>query len=253
MNYIDSHAHIIYEEFDTENAMKHIDEVGFKKVMIVCLTIKQAQQALELARKDKRYDVAIGIHPSDVKHTNIEILTQIKEIAKDPYVVAVGEIGLDYYWDKENKEDQLSFFKQQIQIANEVDKPILIHSRDAIEDTLKMLKAHPAKRCGIMHCYSSSKEIADELVKMGYLISLAGPVTFKNAKEPKRVATEIALEHLLTETDCPFLTPEPFRGKTNEPSYVQYCYQKIADLKEVPLKKVLDQFEQNYMNLFHKK
>lgn len=251
MRYIDSHSHIFYEGFDTDQAIKHIDDEGFKKVLVVCIDLKQAKMAIELAHRDHRFDVAIGIHPSDVKEFDFSVLKEIEGLCQDPCVVAIGEIGLDYYWDKDNHDDQKKWFKAQIDIANRLNKPIIVHSRDSIEDTLGLLREYPSHKAGIMHCFSSSAEMAKEFVKLGYMISLAGPVTFKNARIPQEVARVIPITSLLAETDCPFLAPEPVRGHKNEPAYVKYTYLKIAELKGVDIEEVRHHFEENYNRLFH--
>lgn len=250
MGYIDSHSHIFFKDFDTKQALQHIDEEGFEKVLIVCTDLEQADKALKLATIDSRFDVAIGLHPSDVKEVSFEILEEIEKLCQQPNVVAIGEIGLDYYWDKDNALQQKIWFKKQIEIANRLNKPVIIHSRDAIEDTLNLLKENPCRKGGVLHCYSSSAEMAIEFIKLGYLISLAGPVTFKNARVPQEVAKIVPLTSLLTETDCPFLTPAPFRGQPNEPAYVKYNYQKIAELKELPIQDVIEQFSKNYHRVF---
>ena len=163
-------------------------------------------------------------------------MDELEEYLKEPCVVALGEIGLDYYWDTVSKEKQLEVFNWQMELAKKYQKPVVIHCRDAYEDTYQVLKrnGHP----GIMHCYSGSVEMAKRFIDIGFYISLAGPVTFKNARVPKDVAANIDLEHLLIETDCPYLTPHPYRGKLNEPANVVYIAQEIAKLKNMEIENV---------------
>ena len=163
-------------------------------------------------------------------------LKEIEELLQDERVVALGEIGLDYYWKDVPKQQQLTVFKKQVELAKQYQKPIVIHARDAYEDTYEVLKE--ANHYGVMHCYSGSVEMAKRYVDIGFYISLAGPVTFKNAKVPKEVATQIGIDHLMIETDCPYLTPHPFRGKLNEPANGVYIAQEIAKLKNLEIEDV---------------
>ena len=254
MSYIDSHAHIFYDgKEDGYAIVDRIIEKGLKKVLIVCCTLQEANYAIELANKDNRFDVAFGIHPSDCKDYSLSYLDKVLEICSNPKVVAVGEIGLDYYWQKDNKEYQKEFFVKQIEIANKLNKPIIVHSRDAINDTYELLKKHLVNKKGIIHCFSSSVEMANEFIKLGYYISLGGPITFKNAIEPKNVAKHVPLDRLLLETDSPFLAPMPYRGKKNEPNYVEYVYKQVAELKEILLDEVINSVNSNYERLFYEK
>jgi TatD DNase family protein len=165
--------------------------------------------------------------------------------------VAIGETGLDYYWDKSPKEVQQEVFRRQIRLAKELKLPIIIHNRDATEDIVSILKQEQASEVGgIMHCFSGSVETAKECIGMNFYISLGGPVTFKNAKKPKEVATEISLDHLLVETDCPYLTPHPYRGKRNEPSYVSLVADEIARLKEISVEEVRRKTFENACAIF---
>ena len=250
MGWIDSHCHIIDEAFsdDFDEIIKRIEENNIERCMIVCCYDHEYDKAIALAKKDSRFDVAVGIHPSDVKKLNDDIWNKFIEYSNNPYVKAIGEIGLDYYWDKDNKDDQKDIFIKQIEIANKLNKPILVHSRDAMQDTFDIMKKYPAK--GVMHCYSGSREMAKEFMKLGYYLSLGGPVTYKNANEPKEVAKIIDDDKILIETDCPYLTPVPFRGKRNEPSYVIYTGKYISELRNVDEDVFKDQLVNNYDRLF---
>ena len=250
MGWIDSHCHIIDEAFsdDFDEIIKRIEENNIERCMIVCCYDHEYDKAIALAKKDSRFDVAVGIHPSDVKKLNDDIWNKFIEYSNNPYVKAIGEIGLDYYWDKDNKDDQKDIFIRQIEIANKLNKPILVHSRDAMQDTFDIMKKYPTK--GVMHCYSGSREMAKEFMKLGYYLSLGGPVTYKNANEPKEVAKIIDDDKILIETDCPYLTPVPFRGKRNEPSYVIYTGKYISELRNVDEDVFKDQLVNNYDRLF---
>ena len=250
MGWIDSHCHIIDEAFsdDFDEIIKRIEENNIERCMIVCCYDHEYDKAIALAKKDSRFDVAVGIHPSDVKKLNDDIWNKFIEYSNNPYVKAIGEIGLDYYWDKDNKDDQKDIFIKQIEIANKLNKPILVHSRDAMQDTFDIMKKYPAR--GVMHCYSGSREMAKEFMKLGYYLSLGGPVTYKNANEPKEVAKIIDNDKILIETDCPYLTSVPFRGKRNEPSYVIYTGKYISELRNVDEDVFKDQLVNNYDRLF---
>ena len=208
-----------------------------------------AKRALKLAYTDDMFDVAIGFHPEGVLEERDE--SSMFELMKDPKVKLIGEIGLDFYWDKDPEHHKLqeTLFIKQIDWANQLNKPISIHMRDASKKSYDILKMHPVQRGGVMHCYSGSVEMAREYIKLGFYISLAGPVTFKNAHIPKDVAREIPLEWLLIETDSPYLAPHPLRGKRNESSYVVETAKVIAELRGMPLEDLESSLEANYKQL----
>ena len=212
----DSHAHlnaIQYEEDIVEviqrakdEKVTHIVVVGFDKETI--------SKAMELTDQYDMIYAAVGWHPVDAIDMTEEDLKWIKQLAAHPKVVAIGEMGLDYYWDKSPKDIQKEVFRKQIQLAKEVKLPIIIHNRDATEDVVRILQEENASEVGgIMHCFTGSLEVAKQCMDMNFYISFGGPVTFKNAKKPKEVVKEIPMDRLLIETDCPYLTPHPFRGK----------------------------------------
>jgi TatD DNase family protein len=249
----DTHAHlnaIQYEEDIVEviqraksENVSHIVVVGFDKDTI--------KRAMELTEQYDMIYAAVGWHPVDAIDMTDEDLKWIKELAAHPKVVAIGEMGLDYYWDKSPKDIQKEVFRKQIQVAKEVQLPIIIHNRDATEDVVKILKEETASEVGgIMHCFTGSLEVAKQCMDMNFYISFGGPVTFKNAKKPKEVATEIPMDRLLIETDCPYLTPHPFRGKRNEPSYVKYVAEQIAELKGLSVEEVAKKTSDNAIRLF---
>ena len=207
--------------------------------------------AIELANQYDNIYCSIGIHPSEANQHIVD-LSWIEENLTNPKVVAIGEIGLDYYWDKTYKQEQIDLFIKQIEIANKCNKPIIVHMREATNDTYEILKIH--KRIdlqGVMHCYSSSKEAMQQFIDLNMYISLAGPVTFKNAHVPKEVAKVIDLDHLLLETDCPYLSPDPYRGKTNEPKNVLYIAKEIANIKGISLEEVMKRTYNNTCKLYN--
>ena len=212
------------------------------------------QSTVNAVKTAEEYDniyASVGYHPHDVKYLNDEILEKIKELSKRKKVVAIGEIGLDYYYDNSPRDVQRKWFVQQLKLAEETDLPFIVHSREATEDTYNILMEHKKPHMkGVLHCYSGSFETAQKYVEMGLYISIAGPVTFRNSKKTKRVAELIPLEWLLIETDCPYLTPEPYRGKRNEPSYVRYVAQEIAKLRGIDFDEVAQKTAENFKKLF---
>lgn len=231
--FFNTHTHLNSEQlYDLrdEYIKKAIDN-GVTQLVVAGYDLDSSKKALSIAHEYPFIYATVGISPNDCKNTTDEDLCEIEELLKDSKVVALGEIGLDYYWDEAPRDKQKDVFVKQIQMAKQYNKPIVIHSRDAYEDTYEILK--DAKHFGIMHCYSGSLEMARRYIEIGFEISLAGPVTFKNAKVPKSVAQNIDINHLMIETDCPYLTPHPFRGKQNEPANVVYIAQEIANLKNM--------------------
>lgn len=253
--WIDSHAHLTDESYDVdrEAMIQRAKDAGLVKILLIGCGVENTKQAIALAQTDEIFDVAAGFHPEDIEMMDEHAFLEMEELWKSPKIVAIGEIGLDYYWHKEPEHRQLQreAMIRQIDKANQLNVPVIIHSRDAMHDTYEILKNHPCKKAGIMHCYSGSVEMARELVKLGYVISLAGPVTFKNAHTPKEVAKDIDVDHLLIETDSPYLTPMPYRGKRNESAYVVHVGEEIARLKEVDIEHLMDTMGRTYRRLFH--
>jgi TatD DNase family protein len=214
------------------------------------LTEHETKKALALNDEYGMFDVAYGFHPSDIDKISDSGFSILESFLKDNKLRAVGEIGLDYYWHKDNKEEQKNVFIRQIELANKYNVPIIVHMRDSASDTLDILRKHRPVKGGIMHCYSGSLEMAFEYIKCGMYISLGGPVTFKNAHTPKEVAKGIGIEWLLTETDCPYLTPHPFRGKRNEPAMVELIGLEISRLREIEPDLLMEKIAENYNRLF---
>ena len=232
------------------DAMTHAIESYTSKNSSV-FTEMYARKAIEIKKMHPEVDLAVGFHPENANETTDEGLNALEELLKTGQFCVLGEIGLDYYWVSDNKEKQKELFMKQIDLANKYDLPISIHMRDATQDTYQILKEHPCHRAGIMHCYSSSYEMAVEFMKLGYYISLGGPVTFKNSVTPKEVAAKVPLDRLLTETDCPYMTPVPFRGKRNEPMYVTYTADTIAELRNISKEELKGAVMENYKRLIH--
>lgn len=251
---IDTHAHIDFEDLqkDLPKVLADAEEAGVDKIIIPGVEPSGFNNIISLIETHDNLYGAIGIHPSDAKQWNDESYELIKNLAKNPKVVAIGEIGLDYYWDKSFNDLQKEVLIKQISIAKELGKPVIIHDREAHGDTLQILKDTNAKEVGaVMHCFSGSPEFALECIKEGFYIALGGVVTFKNAKKPQEVAKEIPLDKLLLETDSPFLAPVPYRGKTNTPAYVKLVAEKIAELRGISLEEVEEATTKNAQALFN--
>lgn len=230
----DTHAHLQDEllEDKLEEILARAREAGVEKIACVGYDMPSSRQALELARKHKEIYALVGIHPHDADQLNERSLAELYQMAKDPKVVAIGEIGLDYYRDLSPRDLQQKAFTAQMKLAQEIGKPIAIHDRDAHQDVFDLVKQEKGGKNGaILHCYSGSLPLSIEFMKMGFYISFAGPLTFKNAKRAQEVAAKISLDRILVETDCPYLTPEPHRGKTNEPAHVRLVAEKLAELR----------------------
>ena len=254
MKYIDSHAHILSEEFhaDFADILQRIRENHIDKVMIVTTRAEEALEAIEFAANDpERWQVAYGIHPEDIRTVTEADIRRMEEIVSLNAVTAVGEIGLDYHWEKEMKEEQKELFIRQIKIARKLNKPILVHSRDAIQDTYDIMKEHRVR--GLMHCFPGSLEMGIEFTKLGYYIALGGAVTFKNARHSKDVCAGIDIRYLLSETDCPYMAPVPRRGRRNEPSYIPYIVKVMADVRGISEEEMAAAIYDNYMRFLEGK
>jgi TatD DNase family protein len=249
----DTHAHlnaVQYEE-DLQEVIDRALKEGVTNIVVVGFDRPTIKRAIELAEQYDFIYASVGWHPVDAIDMKEDDLKWLEEMALHPKVVALGEMGLDYYWDKSPKEVQKEVFRKQIALAKKVKLPIIIHNREATADILEILKEENAREVGgIMHCFTGSIEIAKQCIDMNFYISLGGPVTFKNAKKPKEVAAEIPLEHLLIETDCPYLTPHPYRGKRNEPAYIKYVAEQIAELKGISYEEVAEKTSDNAKRIF---
>ncbi|UXC32590.1 TatD family hydrolase [Bacillus safensis] len=249
----DTHAHLNAEQYneDLEQVIERAKSEKVEKIVVVGFDRPTITRAMELIEEYDFIYAAIGWHPVDAIDMTDEDLAWIKDLSQHEKVVAIGEMGLDYYWDKSPKDVQKEVFRRQIALAKEVNLPIVIHNRDATEDVVTILKEEGAAEVGgIMHCFTGSLETAKVCMDMNFYISFGGPVTFKNAKKPKEVVKEIPSNRLLIETDCPYLTPVPFRGKRNEPSYVKYIAEQIAELREISFEELAELTTKNAKKVF---
>ena len=249
----ETHAHYDDEQFDTDRdeLLRSMEEGGVGTIVNVSATYESCENVVKLAEKYPFLYAAVGVHPDEVGALNEVTFARMKELFSNPKVVAVGEIGLDYYWDNESHDLQKEWFVRQLALARELHLQVLIHSRDAAADTMEIMKAYGQGLDGVIHCFSYSKEMAREYVKMGYYIGVGGVVTFKNAKKMKEVVEEVPLESILLETDCPYLAPEPNRGKRNSSLNLVYVAQKIAQIKGVTYEEVVAQTEENARKMYH--
>lgn len=251
MEFFDSHSHYNDERYDEdrEKVLNEIYKEGITHTVCVGYNLSKSKQALQIADEYSYIYATCGISPNDILDYSEENLKSIEELAKNRKVVAIGEIGLDYYWNKENKELQKELFIKQIEIANKLDKPIVIHTREATIDTIEILKKYPVRNKGIFHCCPLNLELIKEGLKLGFYISFSGNITFKNAKS-ERVVSEVPNDRILIETDCPYLTPEPFRGHRNDSIKVKLVAEKIAEIKEMKIEEVAKITYENAKKVF---
>ncbi len=238
---IDSHAHLQDPRFagDVEEVITRAVEGGVEMIICIGYDLESSREAVELARSHREIRAVVGIHPHDAKTINDRVLAEIWDLARGPRVVAIGETGLDYYRNLSSRDEQRDGFRAQINLAKKLGKPIVIHDRDAHDEVLSIIKQEKAGiNGGIMHCYSGRLPLAIELMKQGFMISFAGPLTFSNAKKSVEVAARVPLDRILVETDCPYLTPEPYRGKRNEPLYVWEVAKKLAEIHRKSLQEI---------------
>ena len=251
---IDSHCHINDPSFKDhpEEYINLAKSAGIAEFLVVGYDEKSSRIAVDIAKKYLECFAAVGIHPSDVKRMKKGDLESIEELAKNDRVLAIGEIGLDYYWDKEKvvQDQQKEFFIKQINIANKLNKPISIHCRDAYEDCYEILKAHPVNKGGVMHCYGGSPEMAKMFIKFGFVLGFGGTLTFKNARKPKEVLESISDKDYILETDAPYLAPDPYRGKQNHSKYLYLVRDKIAELRNISAEEVDCYSTENFNRIF---
>ena len=252
---IDTHAHYDDEAFnpDRDALLNSMAENGIEKVVNVCASISELYRTVELMEKYPFVYGAVGVHPDDAPQMTQDTLDEIRRLSRMDKMVAIGEIGLDYYWHKEEQEHEVQkkMFAAQMDIAREEKLPFMIHSRDAAKDTLEIVKSYMQGGMygGIIHCFSYSKEIAAQYLKMGLYLGIGGVVTFKNARKLKEVVEYAPLSQIVLETDCPYMSPEPNRGKRNSSLNLPYVAQAIADLKGITAEKVIQVTRQNAMEL----
>ena len=258
MGLIDSHSHLNDEKFDEdrEEQIKKIRESGVSNFITAGYSVESSKTALEIAKKYDFIYTTAGVSPNDIPQTEEELWKQLAEIEKiveknKEKICAIGEIGLDYYWNTDNKELQKKAFIEQIKIANKYNLPIVIHTREAVMDTLQILKENKVTKTGVFHCCPQNRELIKEGLKLGFYISFAGPITFKNSKNAEEMINLVPNDRILIETDSPYLAPEPVRGTCNTPANVKYIAQKIADVKGLTLEEVEKITFENTKNILY--
>lgn len=250
---IDSHAHLEMPEFraDLEQVIQRAKASGVEYIFTVGTEKKDWPRALEIAHSHPSVYAILGVHPHNAREIDEETYPTLRKLCADEKVRAYGEIGLDFYRNLSPRDIQLKRFREQIQFARELGLPIVVHDREAHQETLEILKSEKAEECkGIIHCFSGDYGMAKECIDMGFYISIPGSITFKNAGRGHEIVRDIPLEALLIETDAPFLTPVPFRGKRNEPGYVRYTAEKVAEIKKVPFEKVAEATTNNALRAY---
>lgn len=254
MRVFDSHAHFDDEKFDLDrdDLIQEIHKNGVERIISAGYSLEGSKKAIELSNKYDFIYATCGISPNDIDGMKLDDLQEIYNLAKEnEKVVAIGEIGLDYYWNKENKEEQKSFFIKQIEIANELNLPIVIHTREAVMDTIDILKRQiNCKKYGVFHCCPLNIELVKEALKLGFYISMAGPITFKNSKNAEEIINYVPLDKILIETDSPYLAPEPVRGTRNNSSNLKYIAQKIANVKQMNIEDIENATYNNTCKIF---
>ncbi len=249
---IDTHAHLQWPDFqrDIEQVIKRAFAAGLRAIVGIGYDLKASREAVQIAHDHEHVYAVVGIHPHNAKILSAGMLGSLRELARDGKVVAIGEIGLDYYRDLSPRTSQKEAFEQQIQLARELDLPIVVHDREAHGDVINALRKAGRDVGGVLHCFSGSIEMALEAIELGYFISIAGPVTFPNARRLHDLVKQLPEEHILLETDCPWLSPQSKRGQRNEPAYLVETAQKVADLRKISLNELSDISSGNVKRLF---
>ena len=255
MEFFDSHSHLNDEKFDEDrnDLIEKIKKENISKFLTCGYNLEGSKKAIEIAKICDSTYATVGISPNDIPQNEEEMwknIEEIKDLAQNKKVVAIGEIGLDYYWNKENRKMQLDAFKKQIEIANELNLPIVIHTREAVMDTISVLKENPVKNKGVFHCCPLNRELVKEALKLGFYISFSGVVTFKNAKNADEIINMVPLDKILIETDSPYLSPEPLRGTRNTPINVKLVAEKVARTKNMPIEEIASITYSNACKLF---
>jgi TatD DNase family protein len=250
--FIDSHAHIQLSQFnrDQEAVLKRANEAAVSTILIIGFDVETSLGAIELADKHKNLYATVGMHPHDAKDFTPDVLTTFRELLSHPKVIALGEIGLDYYRNLSPPAVQKAVFEKQLDLAEEMEMPIIVHNRDAYMDILPILEARAGKIQGVLHCFTGDVELMNRSLEIGFHIGIGGIVTYPNATDVQAVAKEVPLERLLIETDCPWLAPQFRRGKRNEPAYVRAVAEKIAELRETSIEAIAEITTNNFNSLF---
>jgi len=254
--FFDSHAHFDDEKFENDRyeLIENCYKEGITNIVTAGYSEKSSLKALEIANRYDFIYATAGISPNDIGDSIEKIdesIKKIEEIAKNEKVIAIGEIGLDYYWNKENVKLQKYSFIKQIELANKLNMPIVIHTREAVNDTLEILKNNKVLKKGVFHCCPLNRELVKEALKLGFYISFAGPITFKNTKNAEEIINLVPMEKMLIETDSPYLSPEPLRGKRNNSINVKYIAEKVAKLRGVEIKEIAKITSENAKKIFN--
>lgn len=246
----DTHSHYDDTRFDgiREEIIASLFERGISGIIHSAIDFNSCEYGINAAKRWERYYTSIGIHPENLYDAVGDYIDRLEKLAENKKVVAIGEIGLDYHYEGFNRKAQTEAFRNQVMLANKLDLPVIVHCRDAIGDCMEILKEFRPK--GVMHCYSGSAETAKELLDLGFYISFTGALTFKNSKKAQEVMKMLPLERFMLETDCPYMAPEPFRGKTCDSSMIIYTAQKAAEIKGVEIDEILSVTESNTKSLF---
>lgn len=251
---VDSHAHLemFHAGKERDAVVQRAHDAGVNTILTIGTTLEDSRKNVAIARHYEGVWAAVGVHPHDVKEVEPpQLAEKLARLSEDNKVVAIGEIGLDFYRNISPPAMQIDFFHRQLRLALDLGLPVIIHDRDAHQETMTMLQeSNIASVGGVLHCFSGDLRMAEQAVEWGFYISIAGPVTFKKAEELREVAANIPLDRLLLETDCPFLAPVPFRGKRNEPAYVQYTANKVAELRGISAQQIAEQTSENFARLF---
>lgn len=249
---IDTHCHLADDQFnaDIEAVVERARGAGIQRFIVPAVDVRSAESVLRLAERFDDVYAAVGIHPESLAEVSDKAFDDIQAMAAHPKVVAIGEIGLDYYWDVAPREVQQEVFARQMKLASGLSLPILVHNRDATDDTVRMIESAPADVVGIMHCFTGSMETARKCIDRGFLISFGGPVTFKNARDVQDTASQVPDDWLLVETDSPYLSPHPMRGQRNEPVRVRLVAEKLASLRGQSVEEIEALTTRNALRLF---
>lgn len=252
MGFVDSHLHLDDEAFseDRDEIIKNLEKEDIDAVFNIACNLESSIKSADLANKYERVYATVGVHPHDASSYNDEVEHELLSLLKKEKVCAIGEIGLDYHYDFSPKDKQREVFIRQLELAKKTNMPAVIHSREAFKDTYDILKEHADGLKVLIHCFTSSPEVMREYLKLGYYIAIGGAVSFKNAKNVVKAAAEIDMGKLLIETDSPYMTPEPYRGRRNEPKYVKLVAQKIAEIRNISTEEVALATKRNALEFF---
>lgn len=251
--FFDSHCHLTDDRYndDLNDVIERAHSSGVQYIVNPGADLASSEKAVSLAEANARIYASVGVHPHDAKDMDDSVLQMIAHLAKKSKVVAIGEVGLDFHYDFSPRDIQRHWFVQQIRLAKTMNLPLIVHDREANQEVYDTLVAEKAFETGVlMHCYSGSAQLAHQYIRRGAKLSIAGPITFANARKTVEVVKEVSLEHLMIETDGPYLTPIPFRGRRNEPAHVRYVAEKIAEIKALTIEEVAEQTCRNAMAFF---